>query len=258
MAGAVTTFLDEELLWKKAKSGGSPILTLGAIRPDAEVFKEWKRDSLLVHDDGITIPAYSETLAVLEETGVYLTEQVSIPSVGEEYDYLITFQGLTYPIYNTDEFAKGREEYYVRSTVSEFQGPHDVLSLDADPSKTYRAMTLSSAGTISYGALFCVGAYSGKMNSVFSTQGVGHIQQVSPHTQLSIDKVTIVSPRISILGSSSYFSQHFWEAMTDIRVQHILQIWRAPRNNLNLNGWSSLQLINNIIDCATSPTHKLV
>ena len=258
MAGAVTTFLDEELLWQKAKSGGSPILTFGAIRPDAEVFKEWKRDSLLVHDDGITIPAYSETVQTLEDTGVYLTEQVSLPSIGEEYDYLITFQGLTYPIYNTDEFSKGREEYYIRCMASELHGPHDILSLDADPSKTSHVAAISTLGTINNGSVFYVSSTTGKMTSLLSSQGVGHIQGYSAYTQAIVGKVTIVSPRISIVGSSFYLSQHFWEAMTDVRVQHIIRIWRAPRNNLNLNGWSILQFFDNAIDCVTSPTHKLV
>lgn len=258
MAGAVTTFLDEELLWQKAKSGGSPILTLGAIRPDAEVFKEWKRDSLLVHDDGITIPAYSTDKITLEDFGAYFTDTVLLSGALTEYDYFVVYRCVLYPIYTIDTFAGGREEYQFRFQFNEFR-LHEVcppLSGDLDKAVIYNGTYSNAMDSM----IVFVSPTSNKLSAANATLGVGYSTGYTIPISITSGDVyaTIKSLSISMCGNSTYLAQQFWEAITDIRAQHIIQIWRAPKNNLNLDGWSKIQLEQNIIDCVTSPTHKLV
>ena len=38
-------------------------------------------------------------------------------------------------------------------------------------------------------------------------------------------------------------------AMTDIRYQWIIQVYRAPKGNLNIDGWGQRQQILHIVDC---------
>lgn len=248
------------MLWQKAKSGGSPILTLGAIRPDAELIKEWKRDSFLVADDEYTIPEYSTTEQTIEASGDYLSEDVILESVGTNYSYFLTFRGVGYPVYNTNEVFSGRVEYHCRFDVVEFRNRFRYPDLSGDLSNS--AFVLAANFLARLGQTLVYVNSSFKITETSNGYGIGYTNNTSPigNAVFNNDRITvkIKSPPVTCRGSTNYMNQDCWDAMTDARVQYIIQLWRAPRGNLNLDGWFESQLEESIISSMTSPTHKLV
>ena len=46
-------------------------------------------------------------------------------------------------------------------------------------------------------------------------------------------------------------------ALTDIRYQYVIDVYRAPMNNLNVDGWEQDQTLQHIIDCVNTSGHDL-
>lgn len=45
--------------------------------------------------------------------------------------------------------------------------------------------------------------------------------------------------------------------LTDIRRQYIIELWRAPKGNMNVDGWGSMQQTVHIHECVNSDSHNL-
>ena len=43
----------------------------------------------------------------------------------------------------------------------------------------------------------------------------------------------------------------------DDRYQYIIDVYKAPKEAMSLDGWITNSLVNHIIDCVNSSTHKL-
>ena len=69
--------------------------------------------------------------------------------------------------------------------------------------------------------------------------------------------MTVRSPSLSIRGSTTYYVNTFMNATTDIRYQYVIDIYRAPNDNMNLDGWGTEQNMFHVIDCMNTPNHKL-
>ena len=230
----------------------SPVLTLGAIRPDAEVWKEYKEDVLLVADKGITIPAYSTSIQSL----VAGSQIVNESGLSADYDYFVTWRSLTYPIYNTATKAAGRQEFSASVKYVDLFEQIPVTTLDGSKSNYFQYGN-DPSGRIQLGywmsstnftcAAQAYGVYRGAPTSVTFNWG----------TIASARSLKISTEDIYIRGNANYLKQTYFEAITDIRSQYILQIWRAPKNGLNLSGWMMNQLTQNVADAISSPSHTL-
>lgn len=44
---------------------------------------------------------------------------------------------------------------------------------------------------------------------------------------------------------------------SDIRYQYVIDVYRAPLDNLNLDGWGQEQMLQHLADCINSTGHKL-
>ena len=66
---------------------------------------------------------------------------------------------------------------------------------------------------------------------------------------VSSNKITAIrSPYVYIRGSATYCAATFYNEITDVRCQYKIELYRAPKNNLNLDGWGINQQILSIVN----------
>ena len=63
---------------------------------------------------------------------------------------------------------------------------------------------------------------------------------------------------MTIRGNTSYYTSTYFNATTDIRYQYVIQVYRAPKNTLNKDGWNITQGVKTIVDCVNNNNKKLV
>ena len=59
-------------------------------------------------------------------------------------------------------------------------------------------------------------------------------------------------------GNTTYFTSSAWGKITDIRRQYVIEVYKAPKNHLNLDGWGAYQHMLKIAACVNGTTNKLV
>lgn len=229
-------------------------LKRGVIRPDAELVETWSYDKLWLAEEGGTLPAYSTSAVTLKAS-----EQLEVEHEWEldDYKYFVTARALVIPIYSTDNIARGRVEW------SETHGAWELVYPDSgafralvDPAKSYRARALgwvASGGTFSRMPYFSNNL--GTM-SVYSANSYGIWCTVQAPTYVS-SELKINSPNFTLRCQANVFDQPFYEALTDIRFQWVIELWRVPVGSLNVDGWSANQQMDHILDCVYSTDHKL-
>lgn len=226
------------------------VLKMGVLRNDAELVQTWSKDSMFVSTDGGTIPAYS-TAATTLIAGANLTPTASLAFT--TYNYYVLIRALTIPTYNTSVIEKSRNEYSTTSSMYEvFEVPASTFKT-LDGSKTYgsQSTNIVSAG-VAYRMLFWSSATA--LTLYGSTYGV---QQIPTAPTISSSTLTIKNPSLQIRGNTTYLTQSVWESITDIRYQYVIELYRAPKGNLNLNGWGMYTQAMHIVDCVQTASHKL-
>jgi len=227
-------------------------LKMGAIRPDAELVKTWSWDAYAVDDWELTIPAYSTTAQTIKESesasGTYTLDYTN-------YDYFITERMFSIPTYSVTSHNKGRVEYwigYYAYEVTVIPANSFIAYIDDSVKYTSRNTTVRAAGA-AYTSLYWSSATA---VSPYSTAAYSVAQAAATPT-ISSGVLTMKTPTCTIRGSTTYFTSTYFNALTDIRYQWIAELWRAPKNNFNLNGWGVEQTVNHIMDCVNSTTKKL-
>ena len=232
-------------------SGGGGGIQRIAIRPDAELWQSWTYDKYIVADEGVVIPAYTTASQTLKES-----EQLDeITADVEHYRYFLTLRTLAIPEYNTTDLGRGRFEWSSMLGAYEFIFT-PMRELRPLVPGDYRIATNSAAvqGGVSYRGLY-FSSVDGLSIYATSTYGIW-TPNVAP-TYVS-GNMRINSPSFIIRGQPNILDQPFWEAITDIRFQYVIELWRVPLGSLQYNGWSNMQLVDLALDCLYSANHKLI
>lgn len=224
----------------------------GVMRQDAELVKTWSADDLFVEDLEGTIPAYSSSAVTLLAV-TSLSDTYSLSGYAD-YNYYVLERLLTTPIYNTDSPVKGRQEYVANSILYEIvEIPASTMKTASGKYYTTRSVTTTVAGnTLRY--IYWTSATAISMATV-TTYGV---QQVVQAPSISSSVLTVKTPVLQMRGSSTYIPSAVWNTITDIRRQYVIEVWRAPKNNFNINGWGVASNLQKIIDCQQENNGKLV
>lgn len=232
---------------------GAAALTLknSVLRPDATIVKTYSFDKMVNADLEITIPAYTTTATTLKASEE-LSETYTCDLTN--YNYYILERMLTIPIYSISTKAKGRVEYHINSAMYEItEIPENNFKAILDGTQlASRATTMVAAGNF-YRLLYWS---NGTTLAAQSTAAYGTYQAVTAPA-ISSSVITMKTPTIGIRGHTTYFTSTYFNAVTDIRVQYVFEIWRAAKNNLNIDGWGGFQNSMHIIECANSSNHKL-
>ena len=246
--------LSDDVTVNPIPQGWFNTLKRGIIRPDAEKVETWSYDKLWVAEEGNTLPAYSTTAVTLKAS-----EQLEITHEWdlENYKYLVLVRGLVIPFYNTDSIARGRVEWSMSNTAYELVcAEADSFHALVDPTASYRAPTLAwlAAG----GAVYRMPYFTNSLGqlSVYSATSYGiWVTTVAP--SYASGELYINSPNLTLRCQANVFDRPFYEALTDIRFQWVIELWREPVGSLNYNGWTANQELDHILNCVYSTTHKL-
>ena len=98
---------------------------------------------------------------------------------------------------------------------------------------------------------------SGTALSTYTSTTYGLTQPVTAPA-ISSSTLTIKTPTLSFRGHSSYLNSTYYSYVTDIRLQYIIEVYRAPKSNLNIDGWGSEQQSKYILNCINNNNQKLL
>ena len=241
-------------------SGGTITLKRGVVRPDAELVQTWSGDYLAHTDKSITIPSYSTTATTLY-TGTASSTKPTLSNAN--YRYYVLERFLTIPQYSVTTKAAGRQEYTAMSICYEIvQFPGSTFKALVDGT----AYTSRNTAAIAAGNAFvrCLYWSSGSALAVYTANTYGCAQtmtapSVSSATSAS-PTLTITEPSLTIRGSGTYLSSTYYNAITDIRAQYVIELYRVPLDTdstYGISGWGHYTQMLNNINCAQSSTHKL-
>lgn len=223
------------------------------IRPDAELIKTYadensstkKTNYYAVTDYNMTITKpYDTTNRVPLAAGATL-DATEVAVDLDNYDYLVLIRLLTIPIYNIDTVGKGRQEYQIQSSIYQISSLPTIGLQALANNTTYNSLSniipVSTCSRILY--------WSSATALALYTDTVYGALQVVTAPLLSSNKIRIRSPAIRVRGNSSYFTSTYYEALTDIHAQFVVNIYRAPKNHLATDGWGALDEMTKIINC---------
>lgn len=241
MAGAIGSI---------GSGGGGGAVKMGALRPDAELVKTWSYDGMMIADLGVEVPAYvtssSKTVKTSETLGTYVMDYA-------DHNWLVLVRTLTIPIYSTDAVAEGREEYQYSSYAYEYVDiPAGTVHALVDPTKT---AAVDRALVTMNGYIGLIHWSTATRIAAVPTNYYGIAQRETAPTSLR-GTLTVKSPAIVMRGNGTYFSQTYWEAMTDCRIQYVIELYRSPKS-ADVDGWVHTSQALHVIDCAQSADHKL-
>lgn len=220
------------------------------LRPDAQLVQSYTFDQMAVDDLELTIPAYTTTAQSLKATS-NLSPTVTVDLDTETFYVVERF--LTIPEYSITTVGKARQEYtYCIYCYEVARVPANTFK-SIDGSKTVTSATniistMSSYREVYWSSTTAITAYASNAYGAYQTP-------TAP--SMSGTTLTIKTPVLGIRGSTSYFTSTYMNAVTDIRYQYVIDVYKAPKEALGLDGWISNEVVNHILDCVNSTTHKL-
>ena len=217
------------------QTGAAPTLIRGVVRPDAELVKTYTFDKYLHEDLEVTIPAYTTTSTTLV-AAASLTPTITCDFT--TYDYYVLIRMATIPTYSITTVGKGREEYALNGAMYEItRTPANTMHALVDTTKYYA----SNANVVYQAGNFVREVYysSGTAITYYASAAYGYNQTVTAPAMNSGtgSTLTLKSPAFIVRGHTTYFVNTYMNAVTDVRYQYIIDVYRAPKGNLNLDGW---------------------
>lgn len=220
--------------------GGGGDNIIGAIRGDAELVWSHTEDAMIFEDLGLTKPTYSTSNNALRQSSTLASLSIDLAN----YSYCAVYRALVIPEYDIETRDKGREEYFASARFNELIGTKGGLFKSLDGSTLYNSSTGTMASaTSSYNFMYWINATT--MVRATSSYGV-YVSMTEP--TYSSDSITIKSSSINMRGNAYFFTQTYWDAMTDARVQIFQGIYRSP-NTANVKGWEITSQLYHIADC---------
>lgn len=234
------------------ENGGSVELVPYAIRPDAELIKSYSYDKHAVADEGLTLPAYA-TSAKTIKASANLSPTISVDL--NSYRYIAVERFLTIPEYSITTLGKGRQEYLWCNYVYEVTRSNaNVFPTIIDPTKKITSAQILWATSYLYRHLYWT---SSSAITLYGSNAYGCYQ--TPYApSISGSTMTIKTPLFGARGHTTYFTSTYMNAVTDIRFQYAIDVYRAPLNNLNVDGWEQEQMLQHMVGCINTTDHKLI
>ena len=223
---------------------GTPttVLTLSTMRPDVQKVKTWTYDKYIVDDEGISIGSYSTSEKTLLASSTLSSDTYTYSY--NDYNGFLVIRMLAIPSYSITSNGKGRVEYWCSNCMYEFTDvPPNLYKSILNPSHMVTSRTIATYQSGNYIRL----VYYSAANTLaaYSTAAYGTFMTVQAPS-ISSGKVTFKTPILKIRGHATYFTSTYYNALTDIRYQYIAELYIAPKNNLNFDGFDMSQGVINI------------
>ena len=222
-----------------------------AIRPDAEHLQTYTYDKYAVADEGLTLPAYA-TSAQTIKAAANLTPTITVDM--NNYRYFVVERFLSIPEYSVTSKGKGRAEYTWCSYFYEVtRAAANEFPTIIDPTKKITSAQILWASNQLYHLLYWT---SSSAIALYATNGYG-VYQTPSTPSLSGTTLTLKSPVLGARGSTTYFTSTYMNALTDIRYQYVIDVYRAPLNALGIYSWGQDTMLQHLIGCIDDTNHKL-
>lgn len=234
-------YLEGDVIIEDVTAGGAAVKQF-ALRGDAELVQSYGADELLVTDLETAVPAYS-TSAKTIITGAALAPTITLDYT--HYNYYVELRTLTIPIYDTTTKQKGRCDY----TTNSYH--YEIIEVPANEIETLNGKIVSTSRSVAVTSLGSVGrevywtsatAVTNVTNSTYGPQSTGQAPTISNGV------LTVKAPSYGIRGSTTYMTSGAWGHITDIRYQWRLDVWRAPKGNVD-DGWQHTQNLRRALYC---------
>lgn len=220
--------------------GGGGDNIIGAIRGDAELIWSHTEDAMIFEDLGFIKPTYSTSNKALRQSSTLTSLSIDLAN----YSYCAVYRALVIPEYDIETRGKGREEYFAFAAFYEIIGTKSGLFKSLDGNTLYNnSVGAMASATSSYNLMYWVNA----TKMLRATNPYGICVGLADPTYLS-DSITIRNLQINMRGNANYFTQTYWDAMTDARVQIFQGIYRSP-NTANVKGWGDTSQLYHIANC---------
>lgn len=222
-----------------------------ALRPDAELIKTYTSDQMAVEDLSLTIPSYTTTAQTLKSAS-NLSPTISVDLAN--YRYIAVERFLTIPQYSVTTKGKGRQEYLWCNYIYEVtRADANEFATILDPTKKITSAQILWATSYLYRYLYWT---SSSAITLYGSNAYGCYQTPSSPS-ISGSTMTIKAPLLGARGHSTYFTSTYMNALTDIRYQYVIDVYRAPLNSLGVDGWEHEQMLQHMIGCINTTDHKL-
>lgn len=223
------------------------------VRPDAVLVEKYTYDKYIVEDEKVTWPGYTTTSTTLKASQA-LTPTVTLDYAN--YNYYVIERTLSIPEYSITTKGKGRAEYNFSAAAYEIvEFPANTFSAIIDPTLKYgsRNVTLYATGNV----IRLIYYSTATALSAQATAAYG-VPQTITAPAVSSGVLTINSPALITRGHTTYFTTTYMSAVTDVRYQYVVEVYKAPKSSLNFNGWMEYNNALRIVECADSSNHKLI
>jgi len=220
----------------------SNLIKEDAFRYDAELIQSYNGYYHVVADEGITIPAYSTTAHTIV-AAENLEPKITLDYTN--YDYYIVEKLKSIPEYSVTTLAKGRQEYSIAVYLYEVVTiPANTIHalIDRNEKITSRNVGISGKSYIRdiyYSSASAIAAYAA------TSYG---IQQVGAVPTISSGVMTVKRPSVYLRGHATYLSSTFYNALTDMRAVYDIDVYRAPKANMNIDGWGADHIVNKLFE----------
>lgn len=248
IASGKTAYVNGSLITGTA-SGGA--LKMGVIRPDAELVQSFTYDKYIVADEGKTLPSYTTTATTLLASSDL---SPTITMARDSYHYFILFRALAIPSYVSGTgYGKGRQEYSFNQGLYEYiYFPANTFGAISTTQKYTSALAqVLNEGSQTYS--FCWTSATGT-TVVASSYGCAAAATVPTASGTTL---TIKSPALKVQGNTNYFASTYMNALSDIRYQYVIEVYRAPVSGSLAGMWGATSQCSHDNTCINSPTHKL-
>lgn len=231
--------------------GGGLPPKVGVIRGDAELVQKWTYDKMMTADLSVSLPAYNSSS---QTTLIATTELATYDGTPLTYRYLVVQRTLLIPVYSIATVAKGREDHVYSSCVHEwvYQPANQIQTLDG--SKTYGQYSQMVANGPNSRMVYWSSATA---ITPYTSTSYGLALTMQAPTIATNKTITIKSPTLTVRGHATYFSQTYWEAVTDARMQYVIELWRVPIEQGVINGWTHTSQYDSIDNDVNNNNGKL-
>ena len=253
------TYYDVPAIDLPTEQGGSALFSLGGgggvapiiVRPDAELVQTYTYDKHIHADEGVTIPAYTTTARVLKASAS-LTPTMALDLAN--YSYYVCERFLAIPEYSVTTKAKGRAEYYAGASA------YEVCSVEAgtmhallEPTRATTARTVAIQASVVNRLLY----YSSSSAVVAYNSAAYGTYETTTTPTISGTTLTLKSPALGIRGHTTYFTNTYMSAVTDVRYQWRIEVWRVAKSDPDTDGWQLMQGFERVCDAVDSSDHTL-
>ena len=225
-----------------ATGTAATLLKVGAVRPDAELVQTYTYDKWMIDDEVVeSLPGYSTSA----QTVVASAELGTIAADVANYNYYYCITMLAIPTYSTTSKAKGRAEWWAGATCYELSDIPASSLKTKDGGKTYTTVKRAhSSAQTCYNLLYWS---SGTAIALYSSGLYGIYMGVTAPS-ISSSTITVKSPTFNMRGSTTYFTSTFMNAVTDVRYQYKIRVYRAKKGDMNIDGWGMTSLWAQLVD----------